>query len=943
MAVARTRKNPKGKSRTETSRAPKYVYFFANGKAEGSSAMRAILGGKGCELAEMTNLGVPVPSGFTITTEAWAAYNAAGKKHPPGLWSQVERNLARLEAAAGSRLGDPDRPLLVSVRSGARVSMPGMMDTVLNLGLNDRTVEGLARRTKNERFAWDCYRRFLTIFGDVVLGIDRHAFDALLDRVKAKTGAKTDAEVPADALRGLVEDSKRLVQQKTGQPFPQEPMDQLRRAINAVFDSWWAKKAIDYRRIHRLSDDWGTAVTVMAMVFGNLGNSSGTGVCFSRDPATGEKRFFGEFLVNAQGEDVVAGVRTPERLDDLKRRLPKVYAQLVSIKDKLERHYRDMQDIEFTVHDGRLFILQTRSGKRTAAAAVRIAVEMVKEKLIDKPTALGRVEPASLSQLLVKTVDPGAKYTAIALGLAATAAAAVGKVVLNPENAVELALRGERVILVRAETSPEDVAGMHVAEGILTSRGGLTSHAAVVARGWGKCCVVGAGDVVVDEENRLFRTSKAVVREGQVITLNGATGEVVVGPLPLVDPELSGEFRQLLAWAREVATTGVRANADTPDDARKAREFEADGIGLVRTEHMFFKKERIPVVRQMIMATDEQGRRKAVDQLLPFQREDFVGIFREMNGFPVTIRLLDPPLHEFLPRYHEVLEEYTKLDALGINPTRHQELGAVKARLEALMEANPMLGHRGCRLGITFPEIYEMQVRAIMEAACTVTRQGVRVQPEIMIPLTGTTAEMRVTEDMTRKVAETVTGEMGVRVPYMVGTMIEVPRAALIADQMAQHAEFFSFGTNDLTQMTYGYSRDDIGKFLPFYLDRKLLPADPFAVLDQEGVGELIRIGIERGRRTRADLKIGICGEHGGEPSSVDFCHRVGMTYVSCSPYMVPIAWLAAAQAQISDPRAARGPSERTLHPGVAGATNSGGRLRQGGEAPLRVKGKRHA
>jgi len=883
------------------------VYFFASGKAEGSSAMRPLLGGKGCELAEMTNLGISVPPGFTITTEAWATYNAAGRKQPPGLWAQVETSLSRLEAAAGSRLGDPDRPLLVSVRSGARASMPGMMDTVLNLGLNDKTVDGLGRRTRNERFAWDCYRRFLTIFGDVVLGIDRHAFDALLDRVKAKVGAKTDADVPADVLKELVAESKRLVEEKTGQPFPQDPVEQLRLAINAVFDSWWAKKAVDYRRIHRLSDDWGTAVTVMAMVFGNLGDTSGTGVCFSRDPATGERRFFGEFLVNAQGEDVVAGVRTPEHLDDLKRRMPKSYAQLVAIKDKLEQHYREMQDIEFTVQEGRLYILQTRSGKRTAAAAVRIAVEMVKQKLIDKPTALLRVEPGSLNQLLVKTVDPKAKYTSIGRGLPATPAAAVGKVVLNPENAVEMALRGEKVILVRAETSPEDVAGMHVAEGILTSRGGLTSHAAVVARGWGKCCVVGAGDVVVDEENRLFRAGTSIVREGQVITLNGATGEVVVGPLPLVDPELSREFRQLLGWAREVATTRVRANADTPEDARKAREFEADGIGLVRTEHMFFRKDRILVVREMIMATDEQGRRKAVDQLLPFQREDFIGIFREMKGFPVTIRLLDPPLHEFLPKYNEVLEEYTKLDALGINPARHQELGAVKARLEALIEANPMLGHRGCRLGITFPEIYEMQVRAIMEAACTVSKQGVEVQPEIMIPLTGTTAEMKLTAQMTRRVAEAVTAEMGVRVPYMVGTMIEVPRAALIADQIAQHAEFFSFGTNDLTQMTYGYSRDDIGKFLPFYLDKKLLPADPFAVLDQEGVGELIRLGIERGRKTQSDLKIGICGEHGGEPSSVEFCHRVGMTYVSCSPYMVPIAWLAAAQAQIKEPRAVRG------------------------------------
>jgi pyruvate, orthophosphate dikinase len=918
MAGAKGRTATRKASRRRPSRVPKYVYFFASGAAEGDSAMRALLGGKGAELAEMTNLGVPVPPGFTITTEAWAAYQTAGKKHPPRLWDQIEEYLGRLEKAAGSRLGDPDRPLLVSVRSGARASMPGMMDTVLNLGLNDETVHGLARRTRNERFAWDCYRRFITIFGDVVLGIDRHAFDALLDRVKAESGVTLDADVAVEALRTLVAESKRLVLERTGKAFPQDPAEQLRLAINAVFDSWWAKKAVDYRRIHRFPDEWGTAVTVMSMVFGNLGDTSGTGVCFSRDPSSGERRFFGEFLVNAQGEDVVAGIRTPERLDDLKERMPKVHAQLTAIKDKLERHYRDMQDIEFTVQEGRLFILQTRAGKRTAGAAVRIAAEMTQEGLFDdkrltpaarrvhaRQTALLRVEPASLHQLLVKTVDPAVRYTAIARGLPATPAAAVGRVVFDPEHAVERALHGEAVILVRAETSPEDVAGMHVAEGILTSRGGLTSHAAVVARGWGKCCVVGAGDVVVDEERRLFQAGRAIVREGQIITLNGATGDVVVGTLPLVDPKLSDEFRQLLDWARETSTTKVRANADTPDDARKALEFKAEGIGLVRTEHMFFREDRIAIVREMIMAEDVESRKKAVDRLLPFQRDDFVGIFGAMTPYPVTVRLLDPPLHEFLPKYKDVLEDYTRLDALGVNPARHRELGAIKVRLEALLEANPMLGHRGCRLGITFPEIYEMQVRAIMEAACAVAARGIAVHPEIMIPLTGTVAEMKLTEAMTRRVAEAVTAETAVRVPYMVGTMIEVPRAALIADQMAPHAEFFSFGTNDLTQLTFGYSRDDIGKFLPFYLDKKLLPADPFAVLDQEGVGELIRIGIERGRKARPHLEIGICGEHGGEPSSVEFCHRVGMDYVSCSPYMVPIAWLAAAHAQIKEPRRA--------------------------------------
>ncbi len=906
MARVTSRSRARRKSPAPTARRPKYVYPFANGKADGSSALRPLLGGKGCELAEMTNLGVPVPPGFTITTEAWAGYSANDRKYPAGLWEQVQAGLARLETAAGLKFGDASRPLLVSVRSGSRASMPGMMDTVLNLGLNDKTVPGLAKWTKNERFAWDCYRRFITIFGDVVLGIERRAFDEMLEHAKAEAGAKTDADLQPEPLKALVVEFKRLVQTRTGKPFPQDPAEQLRLAVAAVFDSWFAKKAVDYRRIHRLPDDWGTAVTVMAMVFGNLGETSGTGVCFTRDPSSGERRFFGEFLVNAQGEDVVAGIRTPQPIAALDDSMPKVYAELVAIKERLERHYRDMQDIEFTVQEGRLYILQTRSGKRTAGAAVRIAVEMVRERLIERDAALLRVEPASLNQLLVKTVDPKASYTAIARGLAATPAAAVGRVVFDPEKAVQMALREEPAILVRQETSPEDVEGMHAAQGVLTSRGGLTSHAAVVARGWGKSCVVGAGDVVVDEENRLFRAGRVVVREGQIVTLNGATGEVVLGSLPLVDPKLSAEFRELLDWARTASTTRVRANADTPGDASKAREFEAEGIGLVRTEHMFFKEDRIPIVREMIMARDADTRRKAVDRLLPFQREDFIGIFKAMDGYPVTIRLLDPPLHEFLPSYKEVLEEFTRLDALGINPARHQELGAVKARIEALHEANPMLGHRGCRLGITFPEIYEMQVRAIMEAACEVARRGAKVEPpEIMIPLTGTVAEMKLTRDMTVRTAERTVSEMGGKVGYSVGTMIEVPRAALIADKLAEHADFFSFGTNDLTQMTFGYSRDDIGKFLPFYLEKKLLPHDPFAVLDQEGVGEMIEIGIKRGRRTRPKLKVGICGEHGGEPSSVEFCHRVGMDYVSCSPYMVPIAWLASAQARIKQ-RASR-------------------------------------
>jgi pyruvate,orthophosphate dikinase len=912
--AARTRSAPSHPAR-------KYVYAFANGKAEGSSAMRDLLGGKGCELAEMTNLGIPVPPGFTITTEAWRAYVDAGNRAPAALWPQVLNGVSRLEAAAGLRLGDPQRPLLVSVRSGARASMPGMMDTVLNLGLNDKTVDGLARWTRNERFAWDCYRRFLTIFGDVVLSIERRAFDRLLDEARERTGARTDADVPVEALRELVLASKALVRERTGKDFPQDPAEQLRLAINAVFDSWFAKKAVDYRRIHRLPDDWGTAVTVMAMVFGNLGESSGTGVCFTRDPSTGERRFFGEFLSNAQGEDVVAGIRTPEPVEALERRMPRVYAQLLRIKDRLEKRYRDMQDIEFTVQEGKLFLLQTRSGKRTAAAAVRVAVDMVREKLIDQRTAVERVEPAKLSELLMPRIEEQARDAAIqrgrlvAKGLPVTSAGAVGRVVFDPQKAVEIALRHEherekaheQVILVRAETSPEDVAGMHAAAGILTARGGLTSHAAVVARGWGKCCIVGAGDIVVDEERRLFRGPRITVREGQEITLDGVTGSIISGRLPLVPPTFSDEFRRLMQWARDVATTRVRANADTPADAAKAREFGAEGIGLCRTEHMFFQEDRIAIVREMILAEGVEGRRRAVDALLPMQRSDFVGIFQAMDGFPVTIRLLDPPLHEFLPKYKDVLEEFTRLDSLGINPTRHDELRAIKIRLEALQEANPMLGHRGCRLGITFPDIYEMQVRAIMEAAVQVARDGGAVRPEIMIPLTGTVSEMERTAAMTRKVADAVLAGAPARVPYLVGTMIEVPRAALVADGLADHAEFFSFGTNDLTQMTFGYSRDDVGKFLPYYLEHRLLSVDPFAELDQDGVGELVRMGIARGRRRHPSLKVGICGEHGGDPSSVEFCHREGMDYVSCSPFRVPIAWLAAAQAQLRQPRAGRG------------------------------------
>ena len=890
----------------------KYVYFFGSGKAEGSSLMRNLLGGKGCELAEMTNLGIPVPPGFTITTQAWSHYNKAGRTPPEGLWEQVKEHLGQLETTSGLKFGDVKRPLLVSVRSGARASMPGMMETVLNLGLTDETVRGLAAWTKNERFAWDCYRRFVTMFSSVVLGIRREAFDAELDAVKTRLGVRTDPEIPADELRKLTQTFKDIVSARTGAPFPQDPREQLRLAIAAVFDSWFAKKAAEYRRIHGIPADWGTAVTVMAMVFGNLGATSGTGVGFTRDPRTGERSFYAEFLANAQGEDVVAGIRTPEHIDDLKRRMPTIYDELLAIADRLERHYKDMQDLEFTVQEGKLYLLQTRAGKRSAAAAVRVAVALVRESVIDQHTALLRVPPRELGKLFLPVLDPSDKERALAdgrllaRGLPAAPGGAVGHVVFNADRAVEAARNDQRVILVRPETSPEDVAGMYSSEGIVTARGGRTSHAAVVAVGMGKCCVVGASDIVVDEERRVFEAGGRTIREGDLIAIDGDTGEVIVDAVKLIPPQLTVEVKEFLGWADRIRTLGVRANADTPEDAKKAREFGAEGIGLVRTEHMFFAADRIPIVREMIMASDATARHAAVKRLLPFQREDFVGIFRAMDGLPVTIRLLDPPLHEFLPKYTDLLEEYTRLDARHMGRER---LEATMAKVRSLQEANPMLGHRGCRLGITYPEIYGMQVRAIMEAACSVAAEGVHVEPEIMIPLTGTVGEMQLTYEQTKKVADGIVAEMGVPVKYLIGTMIEVPRAALIADKIAKTAEFFSFGTNDLTQMTYGYSRDDVAKFLPEYLQKNLLPSDPFSVLDQEGVGELVKIGIERGRRARPDLKIGICGEHGGEPSSVEFCHEVGMTYVSCSPFMIPIARLSAAQACIKERQDSEGAS----------------------------------
>ena len=893
----------------------KYVYSFGRGKAEGSSVMRNLLGGKGCELAEMTNLSIPVPPGFTVTTQAWVHYNRADRQWPDGLWEQVETALERLQTDAGLVLGDPKRPLLVSVRSGARVSMPGMMETVLNLGLNDETVEGLAAQTRNQRFAWDCYRRFLTMFGDVVLDIRRDAFEEHLNAVKKRLGVKSDPEVSAAELRKLAETYKDLVVERTGHPFPQDPKQQLRLAINAVFESWWAKKAVEYRRIHDIPADWGTAVTVMSMVFGNLGDTSGTGVGFTRDPRTGEPAFYAEFLANAQGEDVVAGIRTPEPIEGLRRRMPAAYEQLLEIANRLERHYKDMQDIEFTVQEGTLYLLQTRSGKRSARAAVRVARDLVQEHVIDQHTALLRVKPQEVNEAIRPVFDDKEKARAIAegrllaRGLAAAPGAAVGHVVFDADRAVEWAKSGQRVILARPETSPEDVAGMYASEGIVTSRGGRTSHAAVVAVGMGKSCVVGASDIAVDEERRILEADGRTVREGDVISLDGGTGEVILDAVRTVEGALSAEVQELLAWADRYRKDGlgVRANADTPVDAQRAREVGAEGIGLVRTEHMFFAPDRIPIMREMIMAPTAAVQQAALDRLQLFQRDDFVGIFRAMEGLPVTIRLLDPPLHEFLAsqkEYREMVEEKSRLEALAINAERQRWLEQILAAIDRLREANPMLGHRGCRLGITSPRIYGMQATAIMEAACAVAEGGGHVEPEIMIPLTGTVGEMRETYEQTRKVADGVIARTGVPVKYSVGTMIEVPRAALIADQIAQHAEFFSFGTNDLTQMTFGYSRDDVAKFLPAYLQKGILPQDPFSVLDQEGVGELIKIGIERGRRTRPDLKIGICGEHGGEASSVEFCYRVGMTYVSCSWPLIPGARLAAAHARIRDRQA---------------------------------------
>jgi pyruvate,orthophosphate dikinase len=879
------------------------VYFFGNGVADGTREMKAVLGGKGANLAEMVNIGVPVPPGFTIACSVCVTYLYDGT-YPPSLREEVAENLRRLEQVTGKGFGDPSNPLLVSVRSGAPVSMPGMMETILNLGLNDRTVHGLAEASGNARFAFDSYRRFIQMYGDVVLGVSIHDFEHLLKAKRLTQGVETDAELREDALRNLVEEYKALVRSRTGAEFPMDPEQQLWGAIEAVWKSWTLKKAVDYRKHAGISETLGTAVNVVSMAFGNLGDDSGTGVAFTRDPSTGERRFYGEFLVNAQGEDVVAGIRTPLHIDEMAQRLPEAYAELLATQDKLERHYTDMQDIEFTVERGKLFLLQTRSGKRTAAAAVRIAVEMVEEGLITQTEAVKRVPPAHLDQLLHPIIDANVRAVPIAQGLPASPGAASGIAVFDPDVAESRAAGGESVILVREETTPEDFHGMVAARAILTTRGGMTSHAAVVARGMGKCAVVGAKDIHVDGAERRFTVGGTTVHEGESITLDGAVGRVYAGELPtipseilrVIDGKLRPEqaptyqsFARLLGWADETRRLRVRTNADTPRDARVARGFGAEGIGLCRTEHMFFEGDRIHAMREMIVAREEGGRRRALAKLLPIQRGDFEGIFEAMDGFPVTIRLLDPPLHEFLPHGGEE----SKLLARQLGLTR-PELTRI---VETLRESNPMLGHRGCRLGITYPEITEMQARAIFEATVRAHRRGVDVKPEIMVPLVATLKEFEHQRAIIDKVAEDVMGVMGERVPYLVGTMIELPRAALTADEIAKSAEFFSFGTNDLTQTTFGLSRDDAGRFLPLYIDRGILPEDPFQVLDAGGVGKLVRMAVTDGRATRPDLKVGICGEHGGEPRSVAMCHAMGLDYVSCSPYRVPIARLAAAQA----------------------------------------------
>ena len=903
----------------------KKIYLFGDGKAEGDASMRNLLGGKGANLAEMNLLGMPVPPGFTITTEVCTEYTQYGKDYVvKDIKADVEKAIKHVEDLTGNKFNDPDNPLLVSVRSGARASMPGMMDTVLNLGMNDATVEALANKSGNPRFAWDSYRRFVQMYGDVVLGMkpktktETDPFEAIIDKVKEETGVKFDTELEVEDLRNLVKLFKAAVKEYTGKDFPESAWDQLWGGICAVFDSWMNERAIIYRRMNQIPEEWGTAVNVQAMVYGNMGNNSATGVAFSRDAATGENIFNGEYLINAQGEDVVAGIRTPQQITvegsrrwaalqgiseneraskypSLEESMPVCAAELIAIANKLEDHYKDMQDMEFTIQDGKLWMLQTRNGKRTGAAMVKIAMDLLRAGEIDEKTALLRMEPAKLDELLHPVFDKAAlkRSTVVAKGLPASPGAAAGQIVFFADDAEAWAEKKRKVVLVRIETSPEDLRGMAVAQGILTMRGGMTSHAAVVARGMGKCCVSGAGEIKVDYEARTVEMSGKLYNEGDWISLNGSTGDVYDGQVPTVKPELSGDFAAIMNLAAKYTKTLVRTNADTPRDAIQAREFGAQGIGLCRTEHMFFEGDRIKAVREMILASDVEGRKAALAKLLPMQRGDFEGIFTAMDGYGVTIRLLDPPLHEFVP--HQTATQKELADEMGIT------LAEVKAKVDALEEFNPMLGHRGCRLGITYPEITEMQTRAIIEAALAVKERGIDVKPEIMIPLVGSLKEIQNQADVINTTAAKVFEEQGRSIPYMVGTMIEVPRAALTADQIATVAEFFSFGTNDLTQMTFGFSRDDAPKFLKFYKEHGIIKTDPFEVLDQEGVGQLVEMGVKKGRATRPELKVGICGEHGGEPSSVKFCAKLGMNYVSCSPFRVPIARVAAAQAAIEE------------------------------------------
>ena len=879
----------------------RFVYSFGNGAAEGSQGDKALLGGKGANLAEMTRIGIPVPPGFTITTEV-CRYFLREQRYPEGLADEVRDAVIRLEADTGRQFGGRQSPLLVSVRSGSAVSMPGMMETILNLGLNDRTVEALARESGDARFAFDSYRRFVQMYADVVLGVPAREFEQLLEQAKREHGVEVDTGLDAEALSALVAAYKALVRQRTNEPFPDDPEEQLWGAIEAVFGSWNVDRAIAYRRVHGVPDYLGTAVNVQAMVYGNMGEDSGTGVCFTRNPSTGERTFFGEFLLNAQGEDVVAGIRTPLTISDMAQSLPSAYEQLLEVQHTLEQHFRDMQDLEFTVERGRLYLLQTRTGKRTAHAAVRVAVEMVQEGLIPQAEAVQRVNAAQLDQLLHPRLDPTAQADVLVTGLPASPGAASGRVCFDPDAAAERAALGELVVLVREETSPDDFHGMVAARALVTSRGGMTSHAAVVARGMGKCCVVGATALRIDEKHGCCTADGVTVCDGEWITVDGTTGRVLLGQVGTVEPEPGEDFKLLMSWADALRTLKVRANADTPEDARKAREFGAEGIGLCRTEHMFFEPVRIQAMREMILAESAPARRRALDTLLPMQREDFEGIFRAMDGMPVTIRLLDPPLHEFLPRTRDEQEQF----ALQAGLTA----AAVMRVVETHRESNPMLGHRGVRLGLTYPEVTQMQARAIFEAAVAVSQEGVRVMPEIMIPLVADERELAIQREIVTDVAESVMQAAGVQLHYLVGTMIELPRAALLAAEIAKYADFFSFGTNDLTQTTYGISRDDAATFMPLYIERGIFKDDPFQVLDTDGVGQLIQMATWEGRHRRRGLKVGICGEHGGEPRSIEFCHETGLDYVSCSPFRVPVARLAAAHAALRSPTPARKQAE---------------------------------